>query len=157
LPNGPISLFDNGLNKVSVNVSDKTRLLDKSDTPVENFSVADLFVGGWAELDGFEDGSGNVTALQVERFTPDSSEQEVSVEGIVDDTDDTNEILTILGITFDASGVGIEDSGSGTTTCDVIDSGDVVEVEWTDMTPEDTDPSTDRPQLVEEVELGEDG
>jgi len=147
----PVQFFNaNGTPELSVTVTEKTRLRDKSANPVENFSVADLAMGNWVELDAFEDGDGNVTALKIERFDPDTDEEDASVEGTVDEIPAGN-ILTILGIDFDTTGASFDDFGD----LSEIDKDDVVEVEWTDTDP--TGPATvTLPISVDEVELEED-
>jgi len=149
---GPVQFFNaNGTPELSVAVTDKTRLRDNSDNPVENFSVADLAMGDWVELDGFEDDGGSVTALKIERFDPDTDAEDASVEGIVDEVMPGMNRLTILGLDFDTENAGFD----GVANLSEIKEGDVVEVEWTDTDP--TGPATvTLPIAVEEVELEED-
>ncbi|MDZ7828709.1 MAG: DUF5666 domain-containing protein [Halofilum sp. (in: g-proteobacteria)] len=130
--NGPIQLLYNGVQAVSVAVTDKTQLRDKSDMPVANFSVADLVVGDWIELDAFEDGSGDVTALEDRALHSDASSEEVERRGPrrLRSTDVTSStILEVLG--FDTSGADFEDFNEMTITISDIGQGDVVEV-WMD-------------------------
>lgn len=124
---GPVQFFNaSGDLQLSVEVTAKTRLRDKTDPGIENFSVADLATGDWVELDGFENVDGDVTALKIERFDPDADEK-VVVEGFVDSKDAAKEVVTVLGMSFKTTGTGF-DLGS-------IDAGDTVEVEWDPGTP----------------------
>ena len=81
---------------VTVNVS--TRIEDKSSAEVEPFSLADINVGDYVELRGFEDGSG-VVATQVEREDFDG---EVALRGFVESV--SNPDLSILGVTIQTNG-----------------------------------------------------
>ncbi len=57
---------------VTVTVTAETRLEDKSDADVEDFSLADLMVGDTVQVRGFENpvGSGAITATKLERERP---------------------------------------------------------------------------------------
>lgn len=133
----PVQFFNaNGMFELTVAVTNKTRLRDqRDDNSVENFAVADLAMGDWVELDAFEDASGNVTALKIERFTPDEDET-VVVEGLVDSTNDP--FIDVLGMTFDTSGTDLRFS--------TIASGDAVELEW------DASTRFDQPMPVDDLE-----
>jgi hypothetical protein len=78
---------------VVVNVNESTRIEDKSDADVRPFALADVSVGDFVELRGFEDASGIVaTRLEREDF-----DNEVVIRGFVESTSDPD--FTILGVT----------------------------------------------------------
>jgi hypothetical protein len=78
---------------VVVNVNESTRIEDKSDADVRPFTLADVSVGDFVELRGFEDASGIVaTRLEREDF-----DNEVVIRGFVESTSDPD--FTILGVT----------------------------------------------------------
>ncbi len=134
---GPVEFFHDGSNfNLTVDVTDKTRLRDKRDTNrVENFSVADLIAGDWVELDAFEDGEGKVTALKIERFTPDDDEM-IELEGLVDSENDP--FIEVLGMTFDTAGLEFD--------FDTIEPGHTVKMEWDPLT------SFVQPMPIEDIE-----
>ena len=122
---------------LTVHVTEDTRLRDSRDD-VDNFGLDDLAgTNAWIELDAFEDGSGNVTALQIERI---EDETEVRVEGLVDSVNRPNDRIVILGVEFDTSGLTIPAG---------IDAGDIAEVRWSAG-------AFTQPQPVDEVELEDD-
>lgn len=144
---GPIQLFLFGTPLVTVEVTEKTRVRDNSSQDLDNFRVADLAQNDWVEIDAFENtGTGQVTALKIERFDPDPdlTQQDVSVEGIVDDTNVVLKQLTILGMVFATTGATIF---HGVADLSGISDGEEVEVKWK------ASAGFTQPQLVDEVEL----
>lgn len=107
---------------VTAAVNSGTRLRDDRDGK-KDFSIADLAVGDWVELDAFEDGDADrtddITALKLERI---AAQTTVSVEGPVDEVRPMLVEVVILGIEFDTGATGFD-----LTTIDV---GDIVEVEF---------------------------
>lgn len=81
---------------VAVDVS--TRIEDKSSAEVGPFNLADINVGDYVELRGFE-ASGGVVATRVEREDFDG---EVALRGFVESV--TNPNLSILGVTIQTNG-----------------------------------------------------
>lgn len=111
---GPVQFFLDGTPWVTVNVTDKTELRDKSIQDVVNFGVADLAQNDWVEVDASEDPvTGEVTALKIERIDPETT---VAVEGTLDSLPS----FSILGMTFD----------TGSADLTGIAEGDIVEVTW---------------------------
>ncbi|HEX7082411.1 MAG TPA: DUF5666 domain-containing protein [Gammaproteobacteria bacterium] len=83
---------------VDVRVDAFTRMEDQSNADVEPFTLADVAVGDYVEVRGFEDGAGVVATL-LEREDP---EDEVELRGFVDSVTQPN--LVILGVTILTSG-----------------------------------------------------
>ncbi|MEZ5499120.1 MAG: DUF5666 domain-containing protein [Steroidobacteraceae bacterium] len=84
----------------TVTVTSTTRLEDRSNSRVSQFSLADIAVGDTVEVRGFEDpiGSGAVTATRLERERPRATSK---VGGFFSAT--TPPQFEILGVTVDAS------------------------------------------------------
>jgi len=78
---------------ITVNVDASTRIEDKSDVDMRPFSLADIVVGDFVVLRGFEDASG-IVATRLEREDFDG---EVTLRGFVDAVTDPD--FTILGVT----------------------------------------------------------
>lgn len=83
---------------VEVRVTPSTRVEDKSDADVEPFTLADLAVGDYVEVRGFEDAEGVVATL-LEREDP---ENEVELRGFVESVAQPD--LVILGVTVHTDG-----------------------------------------------------
>ncbi len=79
---------------IVVNVNVSTRIEDKSSAELEPFSVADINVGDFVEIRGFED-SGGIVATRLEREDFDG---EVALRGFVEAVNDPN--FAILGVTI---------------------------------------------------------
>jgi len=78
---------------ITVNVNASTRIEDKSDADIRPFSLADIVVGDFVILRGFEDASG-IVATRLER---DDFDGDVALRGFVDSVNDPD--FTILGVT----------------------------------------------------------
>jgi len=79
---------------IAVSVNASTRIEDKSDVGMRPFSLADIVVGDFVVLHGFEDASGIVaTRLEREDFVGD-----VALRGFVESVNDPD--FTILGVTI---------------------------------------------------------
>jgi hypothetical protein len=75
-----------------------TRFQDKLDTPVVEFDVADLVVGDFLDVKGFDrTGDGDLYAAKIER---EAAEDEHEVQAFVDSVDGTTKTLVLLGITI---------------------------------------------------------
>ena len=83
---------------ITVNVDESTRIEDKSSVSMEPFNVADINVGDYVEIRGYED-NGGVTATLLERRDFDG---DVAIRGIVDSVSDPD--FTILGVTIQTIG-----------------------------------------------------
>ena len=83
---------------IEVRVDTSTRMEDKSDADVEPFTLADLAVGDFVEVRGFEDAEG-VKASLLEREDP---EDEVELRGFVESANSTE--FAILGVTIRTDG-----------------------------------------------------
>ncbi|HEX7062343.1 MAG TPA: DUF5666 domain-containing protein [Woeseiaceae bacterium] len=83
---------------IEVRISSGTRMEDKSDADLEPFTLADLAVGDYVEVRGFEDAEGVVATL-LEREDPDD---EVELRGFVDSVAPPD--LVILGVTVHTDG-----------------------------------------------------
>lgn len=77
-------------------INNDTQLEDDSESDVRFFSVSDLNVGDFVEVEGVEDGSGQLVAMSLER-EDDEGGSEIEVEGYV------NNITTEF--TFEISGI----------------------------------------------------
>lgn len=85
---------------IPVTVDARTRLEDSSDADLEPFNLSDFNPGDYVEVRGYEDpvGSGNVTALRIER---DDSDDDTELQGVVESVNRPS--LTILGVTINTS------------------------------------------------------
>lgn len=82
---------------IEVRVDTSTRMEDKTDADVEPFTLANLAVGDFVEIRGFEDAEG-VKATRLEREEPD----EVELRGFVESVSAPD--LVILGVTITTGG-----------------------------------------------------
>lgn len=83
---------------ITVNVNASTRIEDKSDADLRPFSLADIVVGDFVVLRGFEDASG-IVATRLEREDFDG---EVTLRGFVDSVTDPD--FVILDVTVQTAG-----------------------------------------------------
>ena len=86
---------------VVVNVNIATRFEDKSDARVLQFDLADVNVGDYVAIRGYEDSSG-IVATQLERDDP---RNDVSLRGFVETVADPQ--FTILGVTVVTNAPGV--------------------------------------------------
>ncbi len=82
---------------IVVTVNDQTRMEDDRDD-IPGFSLADISVGDFLRVKGFEIGGGNVVATDLDRDGPD----DIILQGRVEDATGSNNTgtVTILGATF---------------------------------------------------------
>ena len=92
---------------IAVSIDESTRIEDKSSAGVENFGLADISVGDYVEIRGYED-TGGVTATLLERRDFDG---DVAVRGIVESVSDPN--FTILGVTIQTNAMTTFEDQSG--------------------------------------------
>ena len=83
---------------ITVSVDESTRIEDKSSADMEPFTVADINVGDYLEIRGYED-NGGVIATLLERRDFDG---EVAIRGFIDSVSDPD--FTILGVTIQTIG-----------------------------------------------------
>ncbi len=83
---------------IVVNVNVSTRIEDKSSAKLKPFNVADINVGDFGEIRGFE-GGGGIVATRLEREDFDG---EVALRGFVEAVNDPN--FAILGVTIQTNG-----------------------------------------------------
>jgi hypothetical protein len=103
---------------IDVTVNAATRVEDKSDMRVTNFSLADIVVGDYVEVRGAElpAGSNDVVASRLERRRLDN---EVEVRGVVDSV--TRPSLMILGVTIQTnSSTQFEDAADAPISSDAF-------------------------------------
>ena len=82
---------------VSVRVNHQTELEDDiSDTDI---SLVDLMKDDFVEMEAFDDGSGVINAVEIEREFPD----EIRISAPVDSWDKDNQKVVLLGVEFDLS------------------------------------------------------
>ncbi len=82
---------------IVVTVNDQTRMQDDRDG-IPGFSLADISVGDFLRVKGFEIGGGNVVATDLDRDGPD----DIILQGRAEDATGSNNTgtVTILGVTF---------------------------------------------------------
>lgn len=84
-------------------VNQRTELEDETGNPV--FAISDLSVGDFVELEAFEDGSGVINAIEIER----KSVAEIEVEAALDSFNGNDNTVVLLGVEFDLSAAIFED------------------------------------------------
>ena len=82
-------------------INSGTRLEDKSDADIENFSISDINVGDYLETRGFENSDGVVATL-VER---EDFDNEVAIRAFVDSVSDPNLVIRGVGVQTNAGTV----------------------------------------------------
>jgi len=89
--------FNFNSTNIDARVNHQTEIED--DIGATEITLSDLSAGDFVELEAFDDGSGVINAVEVERKTPD----EVRISGPVTGWDENAQSLILLGIEFDLS------------------------------------------------------
>lgn len=119
--------------QITVNVDASTEMEDESGG---NITVADIMPGNFLEVRAFDTGGSNLIATEIRRSA--SVNNDVILQGPLDDFDTGNNTITVLGILFDVNGsTDYEDAndnplGQGNIGAAVFDgitsNGDIVKV-----------------------------
>jgi hypothetical protein len=96
---------------VAIRTNSLTRFEDQSDTDLQRFSLADIAVGDYVEVDAYNDGAG-LLATKIEREDVEG-EGEVEVEGIASDVAAPNFTVSGVAVTTDGN-TEFEDEDGGT-------------------------------------------
>jgi len=97
---------------IDARVNHQTEIED--DITDADIALSDLSVGDFVELEAFDDGSGVINAVELERKTPD----EVRISGPVAGWDETAQSLMLLGIDFDLSAASYENESDQSIAAD---------------------------------------
>lgn len=120
---------------IVVRVNQQTEMEDDAgDSPLEPFGLSDLSEtgGDYVEMEAYNDGSGDINAVKLDRKDLD----ETRIEAPVESFDEANQMVTLLGIGFDLSAASYEDeedvSIDAATFYAALDIGVFVELKDTD-------------------------
>lgn len=97
---------------VVVRVNGQTEIEDDTGNPITQLS--DLDPGDFVELEAFEDGTGIINAVEIERTSP----GEIEIEAAVQSFDSDTRRVTLLGVDFDLSAASFEDDNDMSLTAD---------------------------------------
>ncbi len=92
-----------GSNNISVRVNQQTDMEDDVSSLVP-FNPADLVIGDYVELEAFDDGSGVINAIELDRKVAES----VELQGPISGYDEVLQTVTMFGQTFDLSNASYE-------------------------------------------------
>jgi hypothetical protein len=115
--------------QLSVRVTDRTRLKDDTG-PTDEFGVGDIVATeDYLEIDGYmsDDGT-SVIATRVEREDP---EEQTVIEGPVQEFNEANSAITLLGITVNIADADVDDG-----PIDELPAGTIVEITWNKANPD---------------------
>lgn len=138
------SLFG-GSDNITVRVNEQTEMEDDIGDN-EAFLLSELQLGDFVEVEAFDDGSGVINAVELDRKDIDS----IQIEGPVSAYNPSEQTVTLFGQTFDLSYADYEDETDMDITSDVFYGQLAVGsfVELTDETP--SDGVIDKAELEEE-------
>ncbi len=115
---------------IVVQINHETELEDDTGNPVS--SLADFSTDDFVEMEAFDDGSGVINAVELERKTAD----EIKIEAPLDGFDSATNSVQLLGVDFDLSAADFEDDNNvdidGATFFGLLADGEFVEIKDAD-------------------------
>ncbi len=118
---------------LAVRITDRTRLKDDTGR-IDAFGVDNIAQGDYLEIDGYVSGDGvSVIATRLEREDP---EESTIIEGPVQEFDDENDRVTLMGIEVDIQGATFDDGSKSE-----IAVGTIIEITWSGTDIDLSDPA----------------
>ncbi len=113
---GTITFNFNGTD-IIVRVNHQTEMEDDTGSTTGTFTLSDLSVDGgdYVEIEAFNDGSGDINAVELDRKSID----EVKIQAPVEDYDSESQSVTLMGIDFDLSSVSSYKNAADQTISDI--------------------------------------